>query len=295
MITNLSIGRCGRLGNQIFQYAILKVLSIRNGFEIVLPIEPLTQHTVGRYNSVIGKNDNYKLDLLECFDLNVKFLNSNEIAENIKFQYSENFTMHYDAKIFEIPDNTNYYGFFQCEEYYSQYKKEIKNDLLFKEEIVKQIQEYFQYLKEKFNKKIIVTVHIRRGDNILDNGKFAPVLTKEYYENIFSKLRNSETMFLVVSDDQNWCREFLSAEDVFVSELAEKNTSILPQILDFYQLSFGDKIIISASTFSWWAAWLSEASEIYAPDRWYGTEYKNHNEEGIRPEEWILCKVLESK
>ena len=37
MITNLKIGNHGRLGNQFFQYAILRAISEKNGFKIILP------------------------------------------------------------------------------------------------------------------------------------------------------------------------------------------------------------------------------------------------------------------
>ena len=37
MITNLNIGKDGRLGNQLYQYAALKSLSLENNYECVLP------------------------------------------------------------------------------------------------------------------------------------------------------------------------------------------------------------------------------------------------------------------
>ena len=37
MITHNSIGYSGRLGNQMFQYATLKALSLEKGFECFLP------------------------------------------------------------------------------------------------------------------------------------------------------------------------------------------------------------------------------------------------------------------
>jgi len=37
MITHKSIGYSGRLGNQMFQYATLKALSLKTGFELFLP------------------------------------------------------------------------------------------------------------------------------------------------------------------------------------------------------------------------------------------------------------------
>ena len=37
MITNFALGRDGRLGNQLFQYAALRALSLEHGYEIVVP------------------------------------------------------------------------------------------------------------------------------------------------------------------------------------------------------------------------------------------------------------------
>jgi len=37
MITNFQLGQNGRLGNQLFQYAVLRAVSLRSGFESTIP------------------------------------------------------------------------------------------------------------------------------------------------------------------------------------------------------------------------------------------------------------------
>ena len=43
------------------------------------------------------------------------------------------------------------------------------------------------------------------------------------------------------------------------------------ELQDFNLLRSANRIICCNSTFSWWAAWLSDASEIYLPRVFYGT------------------------
>ena len=51
--------------------------------------------------------------------------------------------------------------------------------------------------------------------------------------------------------------------------------------------------IISNSTFSWWAQYLSRNKEkiVIAPDRWTNDSYKEHNKIDIYEEDWELIKI----
>lgn len=291
MITNLTIGKNGRLGNQIFQYAILKSISLKNGFDVVLPFENTQQLTLGRYNPSIGEFDRYKLDLFECFDIDAKIDKFENIIPQLKFQYNEYPTMYFDSNIYNLPDGTNYDGFFQCAKYYDQNRQEIKNSLKFKSELMFPVLTYLENLKIQNGKTHITTVHIRRGDGVQDEGKFTTLLSKEYYNNVFEQLRSEDNLFLLISDDIAWCRRTFSGSDIFFIETSLVESRAPEHIIDFYALSSGDDIIQSVSTYSWWASWLSSAKRIYSPNKWFGPYYAHYNEEGIRPSEWKLCDV----
>lgn len=287
MITNLSIGSSGRLGNQIFQYAILKCISFENGYEVILPKENTESITIGRYNPDIKDTDKYKFDLFDCFDLDEKIDNKSNIVKNLQFSYKEDQIMSFNKSLFkEATDNTDYYGFFQCIQYYIKFEKELKKCLKFKENIKENVDKYLKNIKKNNNINNIVTVHVRRGDLASDNGKYNVLLSSEFYMDMINRLGNTKTKFLFISDNIEWCKNNIISDDVLFSDLSY--TDIVPQhILDFYILSSGDKIVMSSSSFSWWAAFLSDSKKIYCPNRWFGSEYSNFVEANMRHPKWI--------
>ena len=105
MITFNEIGRYGRLGNQLFQLAILKVVSLKTGYDIILPedINERNHH---------GQN---------CLLNNFKFETIKYGSPIIKNNYIENNPWDYDEQLFTVPDNTNFFGFFQNQKYYAPY------------------------------------------------------------------------------------------------------------------------------------------------------------------------------
>jgi hypothetical protein len=286
MITNITIGHNGRLGNQIFQYAMLKVISLEHGYNIILPKENSQNITNGRFNPSINTIDKYKLDLYDCFNIKDNLDIKENIIKNIKFKYNENATMKLDEQLIsKAVDNTNYNGFFQCIQYYEKYQKELKDCLKFNYSVEQFSNLYIEKIKKYYNIEELVTIHIRRGDLAGDQGKYQVLLSVEYYKKLINKLSNDKNKFLILSDDLEWCKNNFIENNIIFCEY--KTPVIQPHIIDFAILSKGDKIIMSSSSFSWWAAFLSKASEIYCPNRWYGTEYSNFSEENVRHSNWI--------
>jgi hypothetical protein len=286
MITNITIGHNGRLGNQIFQYAMLKVISLKHGYKIVLPKENSETIINGRFNPSINGVDKYKLDLYDCFYIKDNLETKENIIKNIKFNYNENATMQLNEKLIdESLDNTNYNGFFQCIQYYEKYQKELKECLKFNYSIEQLSNLYIKNTKKHYNIEELITIHIRRGDLASDQGKYQVLLSAEYYKKLINKLSNNKNKFLILSDDLKWCKDNFTEDNVLFCEY--KTPVIQSHIIDFAILTKGDKIIMSPSSFSWWAAFLSEAKEIYCPNRWHGTEYSNFNEQNVRHSNWI--------
>ena len=81
MITFLELGRWGRLGNQLFQYAALKSLSIDKGYEIKLP------------KNLYNHSWHGQKCLLTEFNLECEYLNEND---KILYQYHEPDWRNYD-------------------------------------------------------------------------------------------------------------------------------------------------------------------------------------------------------
>lgn len=287
MITNLSIGHYGRLGNQIFQYALLKAVALKNNYEVVLPEENCFNYIEScNFNPVINKNDIYKLDLYDCFNIKERTLPKNEILKEIKYTFNEPF-YGFNPEVFKAPDFTNFHGYFQSALFFYENENLIKESLQIKKNIKDVVEKYLYDINK--NNKNITTIHIRRGDAIPQNGKYQVFLSKEYFLKLINKFRSENNIFIIISDDIEWCKQNFVGLDILFSEI--NNDNISQHLLDFCLLSLGNRIIIANSSFSWWAAWLSNSKEIYCPDQWLSGEYAHYDQSSLRHKDWNIVEV----
>lgn len=247
MITHKSIGYSGRLGNQMFQYAALKALSLKTGYEIFLP-NHTTVKPDGCFDMANNKWIEYKLDLFDCFNITCPVLNN--IPSN---QYQEkDFT--FDKSIFSISDDTAIEGYFQSYKYFDDFKQEILKDFTFKPSILDNcINKISKYQNP-------VSIHVRRGDYVNHPGYWN--ITPEYIQEAFNYFTDDEYTFLIFSDDIDWCKQIFPEGVVFI----EGN-----QFEDLCLMSLCDHNIISNSSYSWWAAYLNQNQnkKVIASKNWF--------------------------
>jgi hypothetical protein len=251
------IGRHGRLGNQMFQYAALRGISSLKGYEFCIPESEF-------------KNEWEDHQLFEAFSLpnlkNKKFLSGNYYQEN-QFNFSQEY-------VDECPDNVNLYGYFQTEKYFEHIADSIREDFVFKPEILNPCKEAFQFDE-------VISLHVRRTDYV-EKSQDHPPLPLEYYETALSKF-DSDLPVLIFSDDVNWCKE----QDMFKPDrfmISESGWNLVDMCL----MSMCSHHIIANSSFSWWGVWLSGSDNVIAPPQWFGsTGYTaKHNTQDIVPERW---------
>lgn len=103
-----------------------------------------------------------------------------------------------------------------------------------------------------------VAIHVRRGDYV--NNPFYVDLTKtSYYYNAMQLFPGEH--FMVFSDDIEWCKQQEMFKGCSFSEGHD-------EIQDLNIMASCKGIIIANSSFSWWAAYLSNA-KVIAPKAWY--------------------------
>jgi hypothetical protein len=260
MITFYYIGNYGRLGNQMFQYATLYSVAKETGFQAILPIVPKTNN----------EYQNYVLD--EIFD-NLSIKNSE--IKTPKYQFGEK-GVRFDPAIFSIVDDCNIHGYFQTEMYFSDCASDIRKEFSFNNSIQDKIeQKYGQILNNEF----VVSIHVRRGDYVRLQDTH-PLCTVEYYSEAMKRFPN-DTTFMVISDDQNWCKDNLSK---ISSRLLFSENNTGPEDMHLMTRCKGN--IIANSSFSWWGAWLSNNKQVVAPSKWYG-EKTDLDSSDIIPDRWI--------
>lgn len=171
-----SLGRRGRLGNQMFQYAALRGIANNLNYEFSIP-------KVGHRLFDIFKMDGCKT----------------REENKIVMQSLTHHGFEFDSNLFNnCPDHTDIFGYFQSEKYFSSIKQLILEDFTF----INRDSEFLDLAKNS------VSIHVRRGDYLLLQS-YHPVATMAYYKRAMDIL--GEGPFILFSDDVEWCR----SEDVF--------------------------------------------------------------------------------
>ena len=259
MIGYNHLGKNGRFGNQMFQYAALKGIAKKNGYEFCIPPGPRQEYDF--------EDEENQHKLLMAFKMsNVKEVNM--FAAPYKNEASANF----DKNLFEnCEDNVNLYGFFQSEKYFKHIEDEIREDFTFVDDILNPC-------KDAFGSDEMVGLHIRRSDYV-QKQDYHPLCTQEYYKEALSKFSDTIPV-VIVSDDPAWCaKQELFKPDRFL--ISESNDNLV----DMCILSLCKYHIIANSSFSWWGAWLANSEKVIAPKVWYGPA-ANIDESDIVPETW---------
>ena len=132
------------------------------------------------------------------------------------------------------------------------------------------------FFKQKNNskKEISVFVHIRRGDYMFwPSSDYPAAISMNWYLNQMDYFRSrySQIKFIVFTDDQSYISKvFETTNDVIIS--------FEDEIIDFATMANCHHGILSASTFSWWGAYLAKISnpsgEFIAPKYWIGYNKK---------------------
>jgi hypothetical protein len=281
MIGYNKLGSNGRLGNQMFQYAALRGIAAKSGYDWVIPSDT--------YNH----KDNY--GLFETFEMknvkesNLGFVDGQSVEENDYCFISEFFE--------ECPDNVSLDGYFQTEKYFQHIGDEIREDFTFKKEYLNPCKEYIDSLNSP-----PIFLHIRQLDNI-GRENYHPILPISFFEEALSNF-SDDTLCFVFTDDMNWCKsqEFFKQERFLFNENNQRyayetvdgkgqmQNTLLPQV-DLCLMSLCSGGIIANSSFSWWGAWLqNNRGKIIAPNpkKWFGSAMSHLDTSDVIPDRWII-------
>ena len=256
------LGHLGRLGNQMFQYASLRGIAARRGYDFGIPPSKFEDEWRSH-------------QLFELFDLpnlprsNVKYLDGGNapIAQERFF--------HFDQLLFDqCPNDISLFGYFQSEKYFKHIEDSIREDFVFRDHILEPCKE----IVEGFDKP--VSLHVRRTDYLTNNANHHN-LSLEYYEEALKHFEGRQV--IVFSDDPEWCQEqeLFSDDRFLVSESGDNK-------IDLCLMTFCTSHIIANSSFSWWGAWLAKSEQVIAPSKWFGPNNADKETKDLIPETWTI-------
>jgi hypothetical protein len=122
----------------------------------------------------------------------------------------------------------------------------------------KKIVDYFEEKATESPDKENIVMHVRLGD-YKTYGPGGTVLNNKYYFDCLKREKFKRIFIVTDSPDD----EYLLAFEKFNPIIMRGHKKS-----DFWFLTEFDRIIIANSSFSWWAAFLSNATKIYTPKCW---------------------------
>ncbi len=282
------------LGNQLFQYALGRSLSIKKGVPFFLDVhfykaqqenqEHPRLYQLNQFNveeNIISDNDVSSVinpDFWQRRGTNVESLIKPYFKRRIVYERD----LSYDKNIWDVEDDVYLAGYWQDLRYFSDVEEVIRKDFLFKNEAKGENKK----MLDRVHNVESVGIHVRRGDYLTDEKtiELAGVADLTYYKQAVSfmnaKLTNPQ--YFVFSDDPEWVRKHFDIEVPF--ELVEVNGQA-KGYEDLRLLSHCAHQVISNSSFGWWGGWLNINPDkmVVTPKVW-----RKNGADMYKPKSWIV-------
>ena len=290
VITNV----IGGLGNQMFQYAAGRALSLERGVSLRLDVSRFASYEL---------HQGFELERL--FKCKAGIANETDMRNIFGLQFSpiirkilsrpslaifrcKGFVIephyHYWKGVKDSPADCYLAGYWQSEKYFLEVDKQIRDDFSFKLPLDVENSEW----AKKIGQTNSVSLNVRRGDYVGDsrNLKKYKLCSIDYYREairyIVERIENPH--FFIFSDDMAWVKSNLKIN--FPYSYVDCNHGE-NSANDMRLMSLCRHNIIANSSFSWWGAWLNKNSEkiIIAPEHWFNNNFAMTKD--LYPSGWV--------
>jgi len=248
-----NIGREGRLGNAMFQYAAVKAMALEKGVAARLPwdIDEREHH---------GQKCLLKYFKHSAVGFTREDLEKNGIYHH-HFPNEEDILNRQEYLSLTLP--IDFVGHPESELFFKKYRCEIKKEFEFIDELDSFAAEYMNNLRTPGTQ--VVGIHLRRGDRDITD-RYLPWF-RSYIEVIMENFFKGDTYTFIVftggstssgndnKDDIEWCkRNIVTSAPLHFCEVNDT-------IKDLAIMTKCDHMILTArSTISWWGAYLNKNS-----------------------------------
>ncbi len=281
----------GGLGNQMFQYAAARALSLRLGVPLTLDLRFFDR----------GRHRRYGLDALPLAPhAEVGNQGASRWARLLAplQQVARSMTgrgvpvyrephFHVDEAFFSMRAPVRLEGHFQSERYFASASVMLREELMpppADDPLSRDIAHAMAASES-------AALHVRRGDYLTEpkNRALFAECGPTYYAAAMSHLPANCSVF-VFSDDMAWCREHLPRARplCFVEDGVPRGA-----LADLWLMTRARHHVIANSSLSWWGAWLAQASALtgagrgitVAPRRWFVDP--RFDDRDLVPEGWF--------
>ena len=253
---------CGQ-GNQMYMYSRAYALARKTNQKIII----YSESDLWTFKDRPYILDKFKLDkdyikkVIRIDKIKIRFL-AKIIRKILTFYYT-----HYPNcynyeeepgkdRVYNEIDNLNYknyylHGFFESYKYFSDYREELISQFEPNFKIDEETLDVFNKIKTCNS----VALHIRRGDFV----ELGRSISTNYYKKMISKIekRIESPIFYLATTDKNVIDEFSNYNNVKIIDTQNSNKDIT----DWLCLKYCKYHMITTSTYSWWAAYLSNDAD----------------------------------
>ncbi len=282
------------LGNQMFQYALYKLIQSMNkkvfaddylirkngNAHYGLEIQDLFSAKYARIHpfflSVVMKRPHNHAMLYNCVDGVLKKIG----IEKIDHIHDRELSL----QEIQDTDNRYYEGFWQKAELYSSIRDILLKEFDFSKRIIPDLNDDNRKMADRIKQSNSVSIHVRRGDYLKNADIFGGICTEDYYREaikyISEKIDNP--VFYMFSDDTEWVTDNFSFLDYTLVDINKGKNSHR----DMYLMSICKHNIVANSTFSWWGAWLNTNKDkiVIRPKHFLNID---GGRDYIFPNEWV--------
>ena len=280
----------GGLGNQMFQYAFGRSLSIKKKVDLGFDLRfindrlPRSRFVFRRFDlDLFGIQPRTCYSTAYPFGIIYPIIAYEKIIRKAKIKkcffggwcYFE-INHRFDREI-NVGLNCSWFdGYFQSYRYFLDHDDVIRSDFSTKDVWTNNQRS----MVDSINRTDSVCLNVRRTDFV--GGGSVTALGQEYYNSAYRSIKAAvpSCKVFVFSDDIEWCRanlKFIDHPTYVTHDLKGE------KLFDYFRLMKSCKhFIVPNSTFAWWAAYLSKICQnksgiIFAPEKWCesGSEVNN--------------------
>ena len=267
----------GGLGNQLFLYGLYEQLkyigrSVKIDDESGYLYDRFRKPVLNYLGVSYEKATRRDVQILQDAQTDFYHILRRKLFGRSNREYKEPLDGSYDSNLFSLKD-AYIVGYFQSDKYFPNkiVRQLLCERILHKKEWFlndKCSQSWMSYLADASS----VSLHVRRGDYLLPGYRdiYDGICSPLYYERAISQMKEivPGAHFFIFSDDPDWCCQHFKEDETMAVVRIEGNDA---DIKEFFLMQSCTHHILANSSFSWWAAWLSDSSErsvCIAPRKW---------------------------
>lgn len=269
----------GGLGNQMFVYAMVRALSLRNDTEMAFNLNNGFATDYQFHRSL--ELNHFALSLprnsLHTYDYGLAGRIVKNISRRVGFnimKMSSRYMIEEDEMRFQkeiafcAEKNLYLEGYWQSPLYFEDYADVIRKDFEIKTQIPVEVEDEMQSYKAE--NRPLVMVGVRRYQECKQISYLTEhVCTQNYYLESMRYMAEqiADPLFIIFSQDCQWVKDNLTG--LYDVRIAKAKDGELSAISDLYIMSRCNHAIISNSSFYWWGAWLQKpegGKMVIAPD-----------------------------